>query len=804
MTGTWLRYLALPLCLLLAGLLAWTASRSPAPRPADAPPAAFSAGRAFFHVQAMAERPHPLGSAENAVVRGYVMQQFAALGLETAEHPGHAMESFVRRGETRIAGGDVINVVATLPGRDRTAPALAIMSHYDSAPGSPGAADDAAGVAASLEIARALKAQGRPARDVVFLVTDGEEAGLLGARAFFGSDPMAARIGAVLNMEARGGGGRAFMFQTAPRNGAWVGLFRRTAEGPSSNSLAVFLYSLMPNDTDFTVSMAHGRPGLNYAFIGRQFDYHSPSSTPANLDRGSLQHIGEQVLSAAHGAAFAATLPGKAPDAVYADIFGGPIVAYPAWAGWLVLLAAAAMIGAAAWKVRPRKRGVPWRDLAAGLGAGLYLLFVCVALFELVRRATGAPFGFVEQRPLLARFGWYELALALAGLAVTLLVFHGVRAGRLRLAGATLALLAGLGGGLIGGFNPIAFGAGGIAAVLALAVFRRPLHPWWAWFGVLALGLLLGLALQVAAAPAAFVVHWPLLLAGALLLVIQHWGKGAADSLPSLMGAVLIGAVGLAWLIYLAHGVAIGVGADLPAAPALFVLLAALLLFPLLYAEDYARIAGLACLAAAFALVLFLRFADPSSPRHPGVTHALYVADADAGRAWRASALARPDPWTERVLKADGGAVTTGGLEPLLRTGARAPATPVAVPKPYAAIQRETSGRVMVRLDPTPGARKLVLWLRSPQALGELRVNGIPVRPQTRPGAWIKIAWHGPRGGLEVIANPPAKGSIEARWAAVGEGWPKAAKPLPPRPKDAAPWDDSDSTAVIGTMKTAW
>ena len=44
------------------------------------------------------------------------------------------------------------------------------MAHYDSVPGSPGAADAAAGVAAALEIVRALKVQGQPARAVILLV----------------------------------------------------------------------------------------------------------------------------------------------------------------------------------------------------------------------------------------------------------------------------------------------------------------------------------------------------------------------------------------------------------------------------------------------------------------------------------------------------------------------------------------------------------------------------------------------------------------------------------------------------------
>ena len=46
-----------------------------------------------------------------------------------------------------------------------------------------------------IETVRAMVARGAPARDVVVLFTDGEEAGLLGARAFFARDPLARHVG---------------------------------------------------------------------------------------------------------------------------------------------------------------------------------------------------------------------------------------------------------------------------------------------------------------------------------------------------------------------------------------------------------------------------------------------------------------------------------------------------------------------------------------------------------------------------------------------------------------------------------
>ena len=69
------------------------------------------------------------------------------------------------------------NVVGRIPGRT---PAIAVAAHYDTKqlPGFVGANDGAAGTAAVMELARALRAADRPedARELRFLLFDGEEA----------------------------------------------------------------------------------------------------------------------------------------------------------------------------------------------------------------------------------------------------------------------------------------------------------------------------------------------------------------------------------------------------------------------------------------------------------------------------------------------------------------------------------------------------------------------------------------------------------------------------------------------------
>jgi len=78
---------------------------------------------------------------------------------------------------------DVRNVAARLPGRASTK-AVALVAHYDTVLHAPGAADAGSAVAALLETLRALRA-GPPLRnDVVFVFTDAEELGMVGAEAF--------------------------------------------------------------------------------------------------------------------------------------------------------------------------------------------------------------------------------------------------------------------------------------------------------------------------------------------------------------------------------------------------------------------------------------------------------------------------------------------------------------------------------------------------------------------------------------------------------------------------------------------
>lgn len=807
------RTIALTAALAGALLLAWTGTKTPGPEPVSARPVttAFQTDLAMVDIHRIAREPHPGGSAANAGVRDYLMARMTALGLEPRLQSGMAVESRAFGGETWLVGGQVQNIVGVLPGKDRGKPALALMAHYDSVPGSPGAADDATGVAVVLDVVRAVKAKGAPARDIIVIITDGEEAGLLGARRFFHDHPLRKRIGLLINLESRGGGGRANMFQTGPGNGALIPLFAKTAVSPISNSLAVFLYENMPNDTDFTVSNAAGIRGLNFAFIGRQFDYHSATSTPANLDLGSVRHMGEQTLAATLSLAFAETLPGKAPDAVYSQTFGDHILAYPAWGGWIVLLIAASLIALAV--VRGRKAGaVGWIDAARGAGAALFLLVAGALLLHLARRATGVEFGFMGQRPLLAQWTLWETALAALGVGLLLLIPNLQTRSGLRLWLAGGGLIAGALCSLFGGWDIMGAGLGLAAALLGYGAFGKPAALPGAWLGVLLTGLVAALALQILLPAVGFLVAWPLVLAG---LGAAATLMGTRLDLSRTTALAILAALGGGWLAVFFHGVAQGL--DLPAILGLFLWLGGFLVWPLAWPSGRwpkpALAPAVGFLALGLVLLGVVRFSDPWSPRYPQATQVLQARDEVTGKTWIAALTPDLDPWSRAALAGDGGKIGKQDLRPVGRRPVWAAADRPAAPGVASVtIERRADGRVEINLPP---ASVILLRLTAPSGLrGTVQIDDQPaslaredasatsVPPPVSRTLSVRLA--GLPAPHQLILPAMSRGTLELRYALIDGPWPAGARPLPARPSDVMPFDLSDSAVRTGTVRFSW
>ena len=155
----------------------------------------------------------PIGTPENQRARQYIVDQLRLYGFDV-----RVQETDARRPEFGRTA-HVSNIIATRRGSE--AQALAIVSHYDSVPEAPGAADDGQGVAVSLEAARVLAARNVARHTLLVIVTDGEEAGLMGAAGLTSDRDVMDHLQAYINIEATGSAGTALLFETGPANG-WI------------------------------------------------------------------------------------------------------------------------------------------------------------------------------------------------------------------------------------------------------------------------------------------------------------------------------------------------------------------------------------------------------------------------------------------------------------------------------------------------------------------------------------------------------------------------------------------------------
>jgi hypothetical protein len=257
---------------------------------------------------------------------------------------------------------------------------LFLAAHHDSSEKGPGAADDGAAVAAMLETVRAL---GQPRNDLVVLITDGEEEGLLGADAFVREHPLGQDGGVLLNWEARGVSGPSLMFETSRDYAALAGLFTDTVPNPRGDSSMVEVYRLLPNNTDFTVFAANGFEGLNFAYIEGAARYHTEGDSIENLDRASLAHHGENMLALTRelGGTDLTALTADHDD-TYFRVFG-LTVSYPNGAVWPLAVLALLLVAALTW-LAGRRHLATVPKVLLGAASALVPLLVAFGLGQLL------------------------------------------------------------------------------------------------------------------------------------------------------------------------------------------------------------------------------------------------------------------------------------------------------------------------------------------------------------------------------------------------------------------------------------
>lgn len=437
----------------------------PDPVRSSNPPDAFDTNAAYARIARVLspEEPHPMDSDAGDRVRARLLAEIRALGLtpEVREH----FICLPHPDSPASLCGRVRNVVFSVG--PAQGPAVLAATHYDSVPAGPGASDAGMGMAAWLEIARLLSQQ-QLQRRVIFLFSDGEEVALLGAYAFAQQDPQMNDVEALVNLEARGTSGPATFFETATPNADSVRAYAAGTRRPMANSMMAAVYDLLPNSTDVTVLRRAGLDVVNIAISDSWPNYHTPQDNLANMDRASLQHMGDSALGTVRAFATNADA-GRVETLVFTDIIGRALIGLPAWLG-TALLAMSVLICAVYFWTRGREGR--WRALASPLVAivvAAFAAFLVGLAFHALR-----PGMFWLGYPAATR-AWIGL-IALSALAFGLW-FAGKRAGAPMVEAAAMLWFASL--GLVGalllpGLSVLVALSTAIFAFAALLAWRWP------------------------------------------------------------------------------------------------------------------------------------------------------------------------------------------------------------------------------------------------------------------------------------------------------------------------------------------
>jgi hypothetical protein len=761
-----LRALLVATALVLAVVLGVAPIAPMTPVPASAPATVFSAERAMRTLAVIAAKPHPTGTAADDEVREYLVHELEALGFEVDVQDATGLtEVYAKRWGIPVVAAHVRNIVARRRGKE-PGPALMLMAHYDSRELAPGASDDGYGTATLLETAHALAASPPLRHDVLLLLTEGEEEGLLGARAFLDESPVAQEVGLVLNFEARGDRGPVVMFQTSERAGALVDVLANVAPHVAATSLSQEVYRRMPNDTDLTPWLRAGYPAMNFANVDGFGRYHQPTDTVGNADASTLQHHGSYALALTRAFADREVLvPPATGDEVYFTA-GTVFVHYAAreattLAGLAVgLLAIVLAVGA--WR-----RRLPVGAVLAGAG---------VTLLALVAAA------------LVAKGVWWAADRASDGALATQHVRDALR----KMVVAAFVLL------------------GGGVAWAAFAIARRRVRTDYLAVGAMLWWAVLTLATAVALPGVSFLFVWPLMAAG-----VAWCARVAVRSLdgehPAAIAAHLLAAMtAIVLLVPLALQLGVAFGPAMAPALAGLGALAATAAVPAMKSFGSPRrwivptllvgigLAGIVvpCLVPPY---------DASSPRPDSL---LYVVDADRGTASWVSFDDAPDAWTGRALAGSERRAMPALLPRSKNELLQAGASLVPIDPPRIGVLADTSTGLTrslhLRIMLPAGTEIVELEVPPAAHVTDASVQGKRFGTETDDG-WLDLAFFGPpSSGLELVLETASTGPVALRIIAQTRGLPASvAGPFGPRPPDRMPeviqWNElgaSDMTLV--------
>jgi hypothetical protein len=287
--------------------------------------------QAWNDLERLSSAYHPFNSKDNVAVRNWLLARVGSIldankveWKEAAEHTKSALPVTVfdrdtsnltytdSRGYTVYYESD--NIMVYVRGAEDSEGewwlnkttydgpgGVLVNAHFDSVSTGFGATDDGVGVVSVLQLlSHFTKLENQPHRGILFLLNNGEEDGLYGAKAFT-RHPLAQLPRTFLNLEGAGAGGRATLFRSTDTE---VTRFYSKSPHPFGSVISGdgFKRGLVKSGTDYSVFVDDlGMRGLDVAFMEPRARYHTNQDNARETSVESLWHMLSAALTTVQG-----------------------------------------------------------------------------------------------------------------------------------------------------------------------------------------------------------------------------------------------------------------------------------------------------------------------------------------------------------------------------------------------------------------------------------------------------------------------------------------------------------------------
>ena len=231
-----------------------------------------------------------LGTPGGARARGFVLERFRAIGLDTLA------TGMLQRFPVANGAGAGANVMGLVRGTIRPGRIILVTAHYDHlgvqhGETYNGADDNASGTGAIMAIAEWFRSN-PPANTVMFVAFDGEEEGLLGAAAFV-RDSLVAADSVILdvNLDMVSRSTRRELFAVGPKRHPSLLPYLATTACSAQLVLMLGHDKGWSGSEDWTMQSDQGafeEAGIPFIYFGVEdhADYHRPTDDVSRIDPG--------------------------------------------------------------------------------------------------------------------------------------------------------------------------------------------------------------------------------------------------------------------------------------------------------------------------------------------------------------------------------------------------------------------------------------------------------------------------------------------------------------------------------------